>query len=200
MSKRQKGDFLFNFISPVYGLFYNSQKEKYQESLNIAKAKFDFSQFETIIDVGCGTGALCSVLNQLDLKVTGVDPAKRMLKIGEKKKENEKVNFVLGGTSTKLPFEDNSFDVSIASYVAHGLKKAERLKLYAEMSRISKKYVILYDYNDKRGFFTSIIEWAERGDYFNFIKTVKDELDEHFKSFEMIDVDVRASLYICKVK
>ncbi len=200
MSKNNNSDFLFNFISPVYGLFYQSQKTKYQENLEKVKDKFDFSLFETIIDVGCGTGALCSVLNQMNLKVTGVDPAKRMLNIGAKKKENEKVNFVLGGTSTKLPFEDRSFDLSIASYVAHGLKKAERLALYAEMKRVSKKHVILYDYNDNRGFFTSIIEWAEGGDYFNFIKTVKDELAEHFESFEVIDVDVRASLYICKVK
>ena len=200
MSKRKKGDFLFNFISPVYGLFYNSQKVKYQENIEKVKDEFDLSTFETIIDVGCGTGALCSVLNTMGVNVTGVDPAKRMLQIGAKKKENEKINFVLGGTSNKLPFEDKTFDVSIASYVAHGLKKAERLTLYAEMSRISKKYVILYDYNDNRGFFTSIIEWAERGDYFNFIKNVKTELNEHFKNVKIIDVDVRASLYICGPK
>jgi len=200
MSKREKGDFLFNFISPVYGLFYNSQKEKYQENIKKMKTELDISTFDTVVDVGCGTGALCSVLSKMGITVTGVDPAKRMLQIGAKKKENEKINFVLGGTTNKLPFENKSFDVAIASYVAHGLKKDKRLLLYSEMNRISKKYVILYDYNANRGFFTSIIEWAERGDYFNFIKNVQTELNEQFKSVRVVDVDVRAAWYICEPK
>ncbi len=198
MSKIGESNFLFNFISPVYGLFYNSQKKKYRTSLEKVKKDFDISSFNSVIDVGCGTGALCSVLNETKISVTGVDPAKRMLNIGARKEENKDIEFVQAGTNSMLPYDDKKFDISIASYVAHGIKADKRKSLYLEMSRVSKRYVILYDYNSNRGFFTNIIEWAERGDYFNFIKNVKSELNENFKSVKIIDVDVRAALYICE--
>ncbi len=198
MSKKSGSNFLFNFISPVYGLFYKSQKKHYGINISKMRSVLDLSKFDNIIDVGCGTGALCSVLNLEGLKVTGVDPAKKMLKIGAKKLENKDINFVQACTCEKLPFEDKSFDISIASYVAHGLTPDERKLLYNEMNRLTKKHIIFYDYNENRAFFTDIIEYLEGGDYFNFIKKVKIELTENFKSFQMIDVDSHASWYICE--
>jgi ubiquinone/menaquinone biosynthesis C-methylase UbiE len=143
-------------------------------------------------------GALCSVLSKVGISVTGVDPAKRMLKIGARKKENIDIEFINASSANSLPFEDKSFDLSVASYVAHGMKLDERKKLYEEMSRVSRHYVILYDYNDKRAVITNIIEKIERGDYFNFIKNVENELDENFESFEEIKLGNQASWYICK--
>ena len=96
-----------------------------------------------------------------------------------------------------MPFEDKSFDVAIASYVAHGLKEPERRLLYAEMKRLSKHLVVIYDYNGNRSALTDIVEWLEGGDYFNFIKKVKGELGEVFGEVRTIDVDVRATWYVC---
>lgn len=200
MEKKQSGNFLFNFIAPVYGLFYNSQKKSYKSIIDNLRNEFDISKFNNIIDVGCGTGALCSVLKKEGLAVTGIEPALRMLKIGSSKPENKDVNFVGCATCSDLPFKDKSFDLSIASYVAHGLHIEERNQLFLEMSRLTKNYVIIHDYNSKRAFTTSIIEWLERGDYFNFIKTVKSELNEHFKSVKIINVKKQAAWYICEPK
>ncbi len=197
MKKKANDNFLFNFIAPIYGLFYNSQKKNYKITIDNMHNELDLSKYNTIIDVGCGTGALCSALNQEGLEVTGVDPAEKMLKIGMKKIENKDINFIKAGTCKPLPFEDNSFDISIASYVAHGIKREERVKLYQEMNRVSKQFVILHDYNEKRAILTNIIEFLERGDYFYFIKNVRKELDEHFKSVKVIDVDGHAAWYIC---
>ena len=196
--KNKNDNFLFNFIAPIYGLFYNAQKKNYLLNVKSMKEEIDILQYDTIIDVGCGTGAFCSVLNQQGLRVTGIEPAKRMLKIGADKEENKGINFVECSTCSKLPFEDKSFDLSIASYVAHGLKPIERQKLFSEMSRLTKHFVIIHDYNDQRALLTSIIEWAERGDYFNFIKTVKRELNEHFKSVKVVNVKKQAAWYICE--
>ena len=69
--------------------------------------------------------------------------------------------------------------------------------MYAEMSRISKHLVILHDYNENRGLFTDIIEWLERGDYFNFIKKVKYELKETFRDVNVINVAEKAAWYVC---
>ena len=198
MEKKKNENFLFNFIAPIYGLFYKSQKKNYHLTINNMRNEIDLSQYQTIIDVGCGTGALCSVLKQEGLNVTGIEPAKRMLKIGSKKPENSEIKFVCCSNCSELPFPDNSFDLSIASYVAHGLKPDERKQLFLEMSRLTKHYVVIHDYNDKQALLTNIIEWFERGDYFNFIKVVQAELNEHFKSVRVINIKKHAAWYICE--
>ncbi|MDA3931693.1 MAG: class I SAM-dependent methyltransferase [Tenericutes bacterium] len=198
MGKRLGSNFQFNLIAPIYGLFYKTQKRNYSRDLILLSKHLNVSKYNSIVDVGCGTGALCSVLSKVGISVTGVDPAKRMLKIGARKKENIDIEFINASSANSLPFEDKSFDLSVASYVAHGMKLDERKKLYEEMSRVSRHYVILYDYNDKRAVITNIIEKIERGDYFNFIKNVENELDENFESFEEIKLGNQASWYICK--
>jgi ubiquinone/menaquinone biosynthesis C-methylase UbiE len=196
--KEKKDNFLFNFIAPVYGLFYNSQKKNYKTTIDNMRTELNLNDYKSIIDIGCGTGALCSVLNNEGLEVTGIEPALKMLKIGMKKNEKTNINFLECSTCSKLPFIDKSFDLSISSYVAHGLHKEERYQLYNEMSRLTKDYVIIHDYNKKRNIFTNIIEWLEGGDYFNFIKVVETELHEHFKSVRVINVGKRAAWYICE--
>ncbi len=198
MKKKSNNNFLFNFIAPIYGLFYKSQKKNYKITIDKMKNELNISDFKSIIDIGCGTGALCSVLNKEGLTVTGIDPAYKMLKIGMNKKENSSVNFIECDTCSKLPFENKSFDLSIASYVAHGLQSNERIQMYSEMSRITRNYVIIHDYNKIKGFFSSIIEWLEGGDYFNFIKVAQAELEEHFKTVKVINVKKKAAWYICE--
>ncbi|PAT01127.1 hypothetical protein CI105_08330 [Candidatus Izimaplasma bacterium ZiA1] len=197
MGNRLGSNFMFNLIAPVYGLFYKNQKRVYSRDLILLSKLLDITSYNNILDVGCGTGALSSVLNNMGVSVTGVEPAKRMLNVASSKKENANITFISVNKEKPLPFDDKSFDLSIASYVAHGMKLDERKKLYLEMSRVSKDFVILYDYNDKRAFVTSIVERLERGDYFNFIKNVKKELNQYFKSFEEIKLSNQASWYIC---
>jgi len=190
---------VFDFIAPIYGLFYDYQKRHYSAVLDGMQDRLDLSTYNNIIDIGCGTGALCSVLNQRGFVITGVDPAQKMLNIGMNKQENKAIEFIQASALERLPFEDKTFDVSIASYVAHGLKGYERKIMYAEMSRITNHLVIIYDYNGNRSILTNIIEWLEGGDYFNFIREIKSELKEHFLDFYVIDVGIRAALYICRV-
>ncbi|MCD6434856.1 MAG: class I SAM-dependent methyltransferase [Clostridiales bacterium] len=194
----KKSSLLFNIIAPVYALFYKGQQNHFSDIINEIKSEIDVSSFNTIIDVGCGTGALCSVLNRKGLEVTGVDSAKNMLKIAMNKPENKGVRFIQASALKSLPFDDKTFDIAIASYVAHGLKEEERKEMYAEMSRVTKELVIIHDYNDKRGFFTSIIEWLEGGNYFWFIKNTKIEMKECFSDVHIINVGIKANWYICK--
>lgn len=202
----EKKSSLFNLIAPIYGLFYKSQKNRFSEIIDSVKSEMDLSSFDTIIDVGCGTGALCSILNEKGMVVTGIDPAKKMLEIAMGKPENKGIEFLEANVLEGLPFNDKNFDVAISSYVAHGLKAEERKRMYAEMSRIARKYVIIYDYNDERSLLTSIIEWMEGGDYFYFIKNAEPEMKDYFSEMKscipnvrVINVDVRANWYICKL-
>jgi ubiquinone/menaquinone biosynthesis C-methylase UbiE len=195
---------LFNRIAPAYGLYYKSQKKRYLKVLDDVKNELDITRYQKIIDVGCGTGALCSVLYQKGLSVTGVDTAQKMLKIARNNSKNTNINFIEANVLERLPFEDKYFDISIASYVAHGLKEHQRKRMYAEMTRIAKHRVIIYDYNGNRSLLTTIAEWMERGDYFNFIKNAEFEMNncvvekkKCFSEVKVINVDVQAAWYIC---
>ena len=203
----KRSDFLFNTIAPIYGLFYNGQKKKFNEIIARVSKELNLKDYQTILDVGCGTGALCSVLNQNGMDVTGIDPAEKMLRIARKQNRNNSIQFTRANVLDDLPFSDNSFDITIASYVAHGMKQKARKKMYSEMARVAKSKVIIHDYNRKRSTLTNVVEWLERGDYFNFIKSAesemvncKTELGTCFSDVKVINVDTRASWYICTPK
>lgn len=195
---------MFDTIAPVYALFFKSQQKSFRSAIERAKKELDISAFDAVIDVGCGTGALCSVLREKGLAVTGIDPAEKMLEIARKKPENKGIEFVRANVLEMLPFADRSFDLSMASFVAHGLRVDERKRMYVEMSRVTRSKVVIYDYNSSRSPLTSLVEWLERGDYFQFIKVNEDglrqcvsEMNECFSEVRIIDVDQRAAWYIC---
>ena len=197
--------FLFNRIANIYGLFFNKQKKAYNNIIENIKNDFDFSAYESVIDIGCGTGALCVALSKCNLKVTGVDPAVEMLSIAAKKTHEKKYNlqdieYIHGNVLEGLPFENKSFDLAISSYVAHGFNENERLTLYNEMRRIAKYAIVIFDYNEKRSIIVDIIEWLEGGDYFNFIKSVKEELITQFGDVAVVNIGKYTDAYICKLQ
>jgi ubiquinone/menaquinone biosynthesis C-methylase UbiE len=202
---KKNSSLLFNSIATVYGLFYNVQKKRFAEVIEGIEKELDLSSFETIIDIGSGTGALCSVVKEKGLSVTGIDPAIKMLEIARSKKENKDINFIQADVLEGLPFDENSFGTAITSYVAHGLETDERKRMYAEMSRITRQQVVIYDYNDKRSLLITIIEWLEGGDYFHFIRNAEhemrncvSEMKSCFSEVKVVNVDTSAAWYICK--
>ncbi len=199
--KHKDGIGLFNFIAPVYALFFSRQKRRYAKTLARMQS---FLTFETILDAGCGTGALCSALADRGLAVTGIDPASKMLAIARRRNIGNKSTFIQADATLPLPFGDKQFDVVIASYVAHGMRQKMRAQLYRQMARVAKHYVIIHDYNARRSPLVSLIEHLEGGDYFYFIKHAQREMEEcttelrHcFTKVEAVPVGKRANWYVC---
>ena len=189
---------VFEAIAPVYGLFFGYQKRYFQQVLKDFGPQIGLSNYRTVLDVGCGTGAMCAALADQGLHPTGVDTAKNMIKIAKAKTRGVNARFIHIDPTKELPFGDNRFDVAICSYVAHGMKQPERLKLYKEMARVAKHVIIIHDYNENRARLTDIIEFVERGDYFNFIKQVKPELQRLFPNFQAIDLGGRGAWYVAR--
>ncbi len=188
---------VFSWIAPVYGLFYQRQKRHYESVLDAVLPQIDLSPYRSVLDVGCGTGALCAVLSQRGHTVTGIDPVRKMLAIAASHTLENPVGLVRASVLERLPFDDKSFDVVIASYVAHGLKEDDRKVMYAEMDRIARYLVVFHDYNHRRAIITDLVEWFEGGDYFNFVKKARPEMKAHFRDVRVIDVSKRAAWYIC---
>ena len=202
MPKKQDSDGssrLFDRIAPIYGRTFGYQYKNYLEIYQRQPVKEILTHSRSILDIGCGTGAMASALRDSGFEITGADASLGMLRQAKNLISPHTTSCVLSDVNGGLPFIAKGFDVCLASYVAHGLKPPQRLALYAEMRRLAGKLVIIHDYNDKRSLITSIVEWGEGGDYFNFIKIVQSELRDYFGNLQVIPVEPRAALYICRI-
>lgn len=105
-------------VTDVYSMCKNS----YEPILNEVKEE----TFETLLDVGCGTGnsieRLCKDLP--NKKYVGIDLAEKMVEIAQKK-EIKNSRFVVGDAE-KLPFSDNQFDVIICKESFHHYPNVEK--------------------------------------------------------------------------
>lgn len=179
MITSDRGITLFDRIAPVYGLFFKYQTRMYRKDLEKVKKVFSLPMRPMTLDVGSGTGALCFVLHSEGWEITGTEPSRGMLNVARRKLASEGIRLVQADVLSGLPFTDKSFDVSTASFVAHGLNADQRKAMYREMNRVTKELVIIIDYNQNRSLVTDMAETLEGGDYFNFIKQVEPELKEN---------------------
>jgi len=189
---------VYDLIAPVFGLFYNHQRRGFCRALAELESCVSWRSFASALDVGCGTGALCSVLQEHGLQVTGIDASRAMLKVGAQMRKNVGIEFRQESVLEGLSFDHESVDMTFACHVAHGMTKGQRGVLYQEMKRITKHWVILYDYNQRRKTLTDFVEWLEGGDYFRFIQEVHGELREHFSAVTTVPVTKQSSWYVCQ--
>lgn len=88
-----------------------------------------------VLDIGCGTAHLTHWIKEKGFEVHGIEPSNEMYDFAVK-------NFpdipIQKGISSKLPFENNTFDLIVAFEVLRYLDKAENIKTYEEMYRTLK--------------------------------------------------------------
>lgn len=173
------------------------QRKSFREVLDRFGDDIEFESRNRILDVGCGTGALISVLSEGSKTVWGIDGSEKMLNIARKNLKGKGVELFFGNAARELPFRDKSFDMTIASYVAHGMVREDRISMYHEMKRVTEGIVVIHDYNGVRSLVTSIVETLEGGDYFGFIKDPDGEMREVFSSVRVLDTGKRSAWYVC---
>lgn len=189
---------LFDKIAKVYSWFFHRQQKGYEFALKKLDEAEDLSSITRILDVGCGTGALCSIYAKNGYQTFGVDSSLKMLEQAKRKTKGLNIDYQLASIVNDLPFENDSMDLVSASFVAHGLPRDLRMKMLRDMNRISNHLVILIEFNQTRRWYIDLIEWAEHGDYFNFIKTIDLELSTIFSSVKKVQLNATSSIYICK--
>lgn len=94
----------------------------------------DAKQKLKILEIGCGPGALAGALHRWYplAEITAVDRDSEFVRFGTEHEPG--VNFV-EGDATGLPFEDNTFDVTISNTVAEHIEPS---KFYSEQLRVLK--------------------------------------------------------------
>lgn len=102
----------------------------------------------SVIDIGCGTGAMSFSLSSKCRRLVGVELSPRMLTFANRQKAQfglKHVDFVLGDASCLSQFKDKEFDAAITSMVLHEMPAGLRGPVILEMIRIARE-VILADY------------------------------------------------------
>jgi ubiquinone/menaquinone biosynthesis C-methylase UbiE len=102
---------------------------------HLNKAKISYN---TILDVGCSIGNGVKMFNEMGKDTTGLDVSEVAVNIA--KKRNLKT---ICGSATKIPFENNSFDLLSSTDVLEHLLPEDIDKSINELIRVSKKYIAL---------------------------------------------------------
>ena len=114
--------------------FYYSREGKI--SCRDIAAMLASSPYESLLDVGCGTGFLIDLLaRQREARYTGLDLSTEMIRMAEKKQLPGAI--FLCGSADRLPFADESFDIVTCSQSFHHYPYPE--KAMAEALRVLKK-------------------------------------------------------------
>ncbi len=97
-----------------------------------------FKQGESVLEVGCGTGRYIEYLNDLGLRVTGIETMEELVKIA-KQKTKILPEQVISGSFENLPFGNDSFD-NVISLIALQFS-IDIKKTLSEMLRVAKNKV-----------------------------------------------------------
>jgi ubiquinone/menaquinone biosynthesis C-methylase UbiE len=189
-----RAHFIFNLIAPVYGIIDKGTHGDFKKMAGVLNGHISLKG-KSVLDVGCGTGAWLTQLQEYNLQGTaGVDFTEKMLKIARQKHPG--VQFVLQHGENLSHFEDNSFDIVTATFVLHGMKAEKRSKVLQEMKRVARQQVVIHDYYGPTEPVAWFLEFLEKSDYKNFKKQFPMEMQAHFTETTLLNGVRGRALYI----
>lgn len=98
---------------------------------------------DSVLDIGCGTGASIEALLPLGVRLTGVDPSGPVLRIAREKFGN-RVS-LRNAAAEDLPFDDNSFHHAVLMTTLEFVEDPERV--LAEACRVAKDRLFIGVFN-----------------------------------------------------
>ncbi|MBA7628742.1 27-O-demethylrifamycin SV methyltransferase [subsurface metagenome] len=99
-----------------------------------------------VLDVACGTGALCFKLATKGCEVIGIELSLKMVeraKLRQRQEKIENLQFIHGDATRLEKFSDKAFDIAIISFGLHEMTPDERRKILLEMKRVAKRLIIV---------------------------------------------------------
>jgi len=165
LSKLSLMGYVFNFNDAVsYEQWFNNPQNRFADDLE-SRLMVDMlspMRGETLLDIGCGTGARFLPFIEKGLNVTGLDPSPYMLDITLKNLGNRADLY--RGFAEDLPFDDNSFNyaclVTTLEFVddpQKALEEACRVAKDRIFIGVLNKYAIKGIERRVRGIFTKTI-------------------------------------------
>ncbi len=149
-----------------------------------------------IIDIGCGRGKLLYELSNKINYGLGIDINKRKINFAKK---NAKNNLEFKTMNSKnLNSLDKKFDISIIMFVLHSMEYKTQIKTLKNMSKISKKQIIVDYAPSKNIFYRTLISFDEilSGHYRRFLNYKKLGMERLIKESGLkIDKKIKKNFY-----
>lgn len=96
----------------------------------------------TVLDVPFGTGRFTNLYRDKQFIIYGLEKSIEMINVAKKNNQNE--IHITCGDAIEIPFENNKFDLVVSvRFLPHIISFGNAKKVIAELSRVSKKYVIV---------------------------------------------------------
>ena len=142
---------------------------EYQEAIK----KLDLPAGLTVLDVATGSGILAAAFAKQGHGVTGFDFSEKLLKRAKKKFPG--IIFETFDLYDIPQIPSNSYDIVSTGYLLHGLSPNFREIVLQNISRVSSRFVVIFDYCCRGTWFVRFIEWIEGPNYPQFISTSRDQ-------------------------
>ncbi len=111
----------------------------------------------SVLDVGCGTGALAGRLSAAGYRVVGVDPSEGMLEVMRRRSpELETVR----APGSALPFPSGEFDLVVSVAAMHHIAAPDEIRrTLAEMVRVChpRGRVVIWDHNPRNPYWSNLM-------------------------------------------
>jgi ubiquinone/menaquinone biosynthesis C-methylase UbiE len=129
----------------AYDSMHVDVQDEHSFALAILAALVKFHGYESVLDIGSGTGRALLELESLcpGLHCVGVEPVEELRKVGHAKGVSPEN--LIDGRGDALDFADNSFDVVTEFAVLHHVPKSRAV--IKEMCRVARKMLIISDCN-----------------------------------------------------
>lgn len=128
----------FRRLAPIYDIIVRPIKAVRDKVVDFTDAQ----KGSSILDVATGTGKQAFAFAERAFEVLGIDLSSDMLRVAQKKNKYENVKFLLAD-ATRMPLEDNRFDVACVSFALHDMPLTIREKVLQEMVRVTKPQAII---------------------------------------------------------
>lgn len=133
-------------VASVYNIkhseIYNfNEQNRLEESIDFCIKSLNSDSSIKVLDFGAGTGNLSRIFLEKGCVVSACDVSQKSLDVLREKLSSDNLNTVLCD-GLKLPFEDNTFDITTTYSVLHHIP--DYISALKEMIRVTKKGGFIY--------------------------------------------------------
>lgn len=132
----------------------------------------------TLLDIGAGTGSFYGLLPP-HVKYVPLDIDRR--KLDRLRDTHKGLNGVVA-SATALPFDDDSFDYSLCTNVAHHLPDADLDLMVVELGRVTRKQLVFVDALRVNRLASRILWSIDRGSHARSYEELVERLTSRFAS------------------
>jgi ubiquinone/menaquinone biosynthesis C-methylase UbiE len=150
------------YFAEVSHLYDARAEDEYEHYFALAflTATIDHFGYQSVLDIGSGTGRAISYLKseKPNIRVVGIEPVKELREVAYGKGISR--TDLLEGDGTKIQFSNAEFDVVCEFGVLHHVQEPSRV--VAEMLRVAKKAIFISDSNNfgQGGTFSRVVKQA----------------------------------------